>query len=261
MLGNLAQIAARAFNTPLLIHPRKAEVIASVLAERVGIAPMLDIAAAQSSGDPFARTDGRSNALNRFDGEPRGPKVTTRYGDTIQQTRYLFRDGLALITVEGTLVNRGAWIGASSGATSYEGVQAQLASAAADPDVREIVLDLESPGGEAIGAFEMADFVRAIAAEKPVTALVNGMAASAAYAMASGATRILTTPSGISGSIGVVTGKLVARELKDRLGVGSGTVRTNANADAWSTNAPFTDDQQAHVEAEADLDLDQARRA
>ena len=57
----------------------------------------------------------------------------------------------------------------------------------------------------------------------------------------------------ITGSIGVVTGKLVARELKDRLGVGSDSVRTNANADAWSINQPFTDAQHAHVEAEADL--------
>jgi protease-4 len=51
----------------------------------------------------------------------------------------------------------------------------------------------------------------------------------------------------------VVTGKLVARGLKERLGVGSDSVRTNANADAWSPNAPFTPDQHAHVEAEADL--------
>jgi protease-4 len=45
----------------------------------------------------------------------------------------------------------------------------------------------------------------------------------------------------------------VARELKDRLGVGSDSVRTNENADAWSVNKPFTDEQRAHVEAEADL--------
>ena len=51
----------------------------------------------------------------------------------------------------------------------------------------------------------------------------------------------------------MVTGKLVARELKDRLGVGSDSVRTNANADAWSINQPFTDEQHAQVEAEADL--------
>jgi protease-4 len=57
----------------------------------------------------------------------------------------------------------------------------------------------------------------------------------------------------ITGSIGVVTGKLIARELKDRLGVGSDSVRTNPNADAWSINQPFTDEQRERVEAEADL--------
>jgi protease-4 len=51
----------------------------------------------------------------------------------------------------------------------------------------------------------------------------------------------------------VLTGKLVAKDLKDKLGVGFDAVRTNANADAWSINAPFTPEQQAQVEAEADL--------
>jgi len=51
----------------------------------------------------------------------------------------------------------------------------------------------------------------------------------------------------------VITGKLVVRDLKGRLGVGSDTVRTNANADAWSIDAPFTPEQRARREAEADL--------
>jgi protease-4 len=50
-----------------------------------------------------------------------------------------------------------------------------------------------------------------------------------------------------------MTGKLVARELKDRIGVGSDSVRTNPNADAWSIDKPFTEEQHAQVEAEADL--------
>lgn len=68
-----------------------------------------------------------------------------------------------------------------------------------------------------------------------------------------GADAIVANPGTITGSIGVVTGKLVARDLKDRLGVGFDAVRTNANADAWSINAPFTPQQQSLVEAETDL--------
>jgi protease-4 len=63
----------------------------------------------------------------------------------------------------------------------------------------------------------------------------------------------VANPGTITGSIGVVTGKLVARDLKERLGVGWDAVRTNANADAWSINAPFTPEQHAQIEAEADL--------
>ncbi len=67
------------------------------------------------------------------------------------------------------------------------------------------------------------------------------------------ADEIVANAGTITGSIGVITGKLVSRELKDKLGVGSDSLRINLNADAWSSNAPFTDEQHAHVEAETEL--------
>ena len=82
---------------------------------------------------------------------------------------------------------------------------------------------------------------------------MGAVAASGGYYVSMAADAIVANAGTITGSIGVVTGKLVARELKDRLGVGSDSVRTNDNADAWSINKPFTDEQHAHVEAEADL--------
>jgi ClpP class serine protease len=69
--------------------------------------------------------------------------------------------------------------------------------------VRSILLDIESPGGEAVGAFEAADAIRAAAKLKPVTAVVNGMAASAAYALAS-ARQDRHHADRLAGSIGVV---------------------------------------------------------
>ena len=91
---------------------------------------------------------------------------------------------------------------------------------------------------------------------KPVVASMGAVAASGGYYVSMGADAIVANPGTITGSIGVVTGKLVARDLKKRLGVGSDAVRTNANADAWSVNAPFTEEQRAQVEAEADLFYD-----
>ncbi len=94
---------------------------------------------------------------------------------------------------------------------------------------------------------------RVRAGGKPIVASMGAVAASGGYYVSMSADSIVANPGTITGSIGVVTGKLVARELKDRLGVGSDSVRTNRNADAWSINQPFTDEQRAHVEAEADL--------
>ena len=91
---------------------------------------------------------------------------------------------------------------------------------------------------------------------KPVVASMGSVAASGGYYIAMAADTIVANPGTITGSIGVVTGKLVARDLKERLGVGSDVVRTNTNADAWSINAPFTAEQHDMVEAEADLFYD-----
>ena len=131
---------------------------------------------------------------------------------------------------------------------------AALRRAAADDDIAAIVLRVDSPGGSVTGSETIwREVVRTRERGKPVVASMGAVAASGGYYVSMAADAIVANPGTITGSIGVLTGKLVARELKDRLGVGSDTVRTNANADAWSINAPFTDEQQAHVEAEADL--------
>jgi protease-4 len=82
---------------------------------------------------------------------------------------------------------------------------------------------------------------------------MGAVAASGGYYVSMAADAIVANAGTLTGSIGVVTGKFVARDLKERLGIGSDSVRTNANANAWSSNAPFTDEQHTHVEAEADL--------
>jgi signal peptide peptidase SppA len=175
----LPRIAARLFNSPLLVLPDRATTIASNLAARFGIAPMSQPSALAWGDDDDDSED-----------ERRKP--------------YEIVDGVAIVPVRGELVNRGSWLDALSGLTSYEQLGADLRAAAADPLVHSIMLDIDSPGGEAAGAMETAAIVRAISAQKPVTAFVNSLAASAAYAIAAGASEIVVTPSAMVGSIGVV---------------------------------------------------------
>ena len=133
-------------------------------------------------------------------------------------------------------------------------IAAALREAGADDTVSAVVLRVDSPGGSVTGSETVwREVNRLRKAGKPVVASMGAVAASGGYYVSMAADAIVANPGTITGSIGVVTGKLVARDLKDRLGIGSDSVRTNRNADAWSLNKPFTDEQHAHVEAEADL--------
>jgi protease-4 len=167
------------------------------------------------------------------------------------------RPRIAVVTVAGSIVSgRGGPQGLPFGRSSAGGdtIGAALRHVAADDEVAAVVVRVDSPGGSVTGSETIwREVTRVRAKGKPVVASMGAVAASGGYYVAMGADAIVANPGTITGSIGVLTGKLVARELKERLGVGSDSVRTNDNADAWSVNAPFTPEQQALVEAEADL--------
>ncbi|MGK2879445.1 MAG: signal peptide peptidase SppA [Mycobacterium sp.] len=164
---------------------------------------------------------------------------------------------IAVVTLAGPIVSgRGGPQVLPFGNSSAGGdtIAAALREAGADDDVVGIVLRVDSPGGSVTGSETIWREVANVRANgTPVVASMGAVAASGGYYVSMGADAIVANPGTITGSIGVVTGKLIARDLKKRLGIGSDGVRTNANADAWSVNDPFTPEQQAHVEAEADL--------
>lgn len=185
-----AHILTRLIDAPLYAHPLKAATLYNALCGRFGTLPM--------------EVEDSAPELSRFVGEwPMSEDQGSGRRARVEPFR-LTAQGIGVVTVTGTLVRRGAWVGSHSGLTSYEGIKHQLQRAAADSRVTSIILDLDTPGGEASGAFEAAQAVRSAADKKPVIAVANGMAASAGYALASGATKIITTPSGVAGSIGCV---------------------------------------------------------
>ena len=191
-----AQIAQRAFNTPLMVDPAKA------LAFLSGLGPRITGQEITFQGLEVEATDQTAATL---------PARASLFGNDLAQRHqrngtqpYAVVDGIAVIEISGTLVHRGAWIGQSSGLTSYEGIAAQLQAALADPGVRGIALDIDSFGGEVAGAFDLADRIRAARAQKPVQAFVAEHALSAGYALASQADRIILPRTGAVGSIGVV---------------------------------------------------------
>jgi protease IV len=163
---------------------------------------------------------------------------------------------IAVVTVAGPIVSGrgGSRLPFGSSNAGSDTIAAALREAAHDDSVSAIVLRVDSPGGSVTASETIwREVKKAREHGKPVVASMGAVAASGGYYVSMCADAIVANPGTITGSIGVVTGKLIARDLKDRLGVGSDAVRTNANADAWSINAPFTPEQKAQVEAEADL--------
>lgn len=226
--ATLYQIADRFLNRPLLLHPTKAEVILHVLQGR------LPIDGAHATALPAD--------ANRFIGR------NSRADGSFRMVRAI--DGVGIISIVGSLVNRGAWIGASSGMVSYEGITAMLRDAEADPEIHAVLLDIDSPGGEATGMFTVAEQVRLLSAKKPVTAFVNDMAASAAYGIASAANEIVVSPTSVVGSIGVVLTHLDRSAEMEQRGVKATLIYAGAHKVDGNPYGPLPKSVQADLQAE-----------
>lgn len=158
--------------------------------------------------------------------------------------------GVAIIPVRGALVNR--FGGAYSDLTGYQAIVRMAEAAGADPEVRGVVLDVDSYGGEAAGAFEAAQQVRASIAGKPSLAIVNSAAYSAGYGMAVAADKIAAIPSGGAGSVGVVRMHLDQSGMLDRMGLKVSFVHAGAHKVDGNPYAALPDDVRADMQARVD---------
>lgn len=211
----LPHLATRIFDTPLLIAPQKLEVILAVVGPRIG----LDIAAATAE-------------------EPR-PRKTFEFTP----------DGIAIIPIEGTLVHKSYGIDAASGLRSYLDLDDEIEAAAANPAVKGILLDIDSPGGEIAGVFELARTIVAARAAKPVFAAANADAFSAAYLLASGADRIYAGENSGLGSVGVIVTHLDVTGSDEKRGYKYTIFHAGARKADFNPHLPLTDDARAAIES------------
>lgn len=115
------------------------------------------------------------------------------------------RDGVAVIPVTGPLFRHANLMTAICGATSYELLSQDIHKALADQNIKALVLDIDSPGGEVNGCSELADMIYSLRGNKPIIAYASGSCCSGAYWIASACDKILVADTAILGSIGVVS--------------------------------------------------------
>lgn len=185
------------FDQPHLYHRQKAETVVRMLGPRL-------------TGHEITVVNGAGTVEHTAfaNGRPSAGVIGDRMGRAIDRGGYVPFDvveGVAIIPIEGTLVHKGAWIGQSSGETSYQGLMTQIARAARAPQVAGIVYEVDSFGGMVNGAFEVATAMREASRVKPSIAILTDYAYSAGYLLASQARQIVMPEFGGAGSIGVVT--------------------------------------------------------
>ena len=213
----LPHLASRLYGTPLLLARSKLDIILAVLGDRIGWPEPL-------SALPIPPPRGLPDAP----------------------------PGIAVIPVYGTLVRRSLGLEAASGLTSYGEISALLDAALADPSVSGILLDVDSPGGEAGGVFELAQRVRAADAVKPVWAIASDSAFSAAYAIASAASRVYVTQTAGVGSIGVIA-MHVDQSARDALdGYRYTAITAGDQKNDFSPHEKLTNEAHARLQAEVD---------
>lgn len=151
---------------------------------------------------------------------PTPEAIAAQLGRPLDHTHQVtVRNGVATIPVEGPMFRYADFFTEISGATTYGQLATDLRAAVNDPKVHAIILAIDSPGGEVTGLAELAQQIREADASKPVVAYVEGMAASAAYWLASATRQIVALDTALLGSIGARTTIYDQRALVEARGI------------------------------------------
>lgn len=159
------------------------------------------------AGEPWAITETALHTILEIAArENESPQaVAAKLGRNLQNTYSVTeRDGVAIIPVTGPLFRYANLFTMISGASSYELIARDFTTALENPQIKGIILDIDSPGGEVNGVSELSNMVFAARGKKPVVAYASGDAASGAYWIASAADEIVVSETSALGSIGVV---------------------------------------------------------
>ncbi len=159
------------------------------------------------------------------------------------------RPGIAVIYAEGVIVDGPSADGIFSQSENIgsDTMREALRTAEKDNKIEAVVIRIDSPGGSALASEAMWQATRRVSATKPVIVSVGSMAASGGYYLASAGDFIFADPTAIVGSIGVVGGKFVLKDLFAKIGLNTESFVRGKNADLFSSSTEWNDRQRQQV--------------
>jgi signal peptide peptidase SppA len=168
---------------------------------------------------------------------------------------YRVENHTAIIPIMGTLVNRSFGLNSLSGLTTYASIREQFNAALADKSVKQILLDINSPGGEVSGLFDLVDELYKNDA-KPLIAYVNEGAFSAAYAIASAADKIYLSRTAGVGSIGVIAVHADESERDKKAGITYTAIYAGSRKNDFNPHEPLTKEAKEALQTRVDSTYD-----
>lgn len=232
-------ILAEIVNRPLLAAPLQARFYLGYLASRRGIdGVLIDGATGQEE-----QLSALSASSSRYGVSEFGRIVPAGWNS-----------GIATIEVTGALAHRTRQIQPVSGMVGYDSLGIQLDAALANNAVKGILLDEHCFGGQAFGCFDFAMRVREARKHKPVWAIADEVAYSAAYAIASQADRVIVTPRGGVGSVGVVVMHADFSEALEKEGIKVTFIHAGAHKVDGNPYQPLPATVRDEIQREVDAD-------
>ncbi|MBN6728551.1 MULTISPECIES: S49 family peptidase [Burkholderia cepacia complex] len=235
---NFPHLATRLFNVPIAITPHKAEIVMAALADRLGITQLF-----RPDGHVIALAGGGAQAFLSDMGAEDEP---------VDMRPYDVWEGVARIPIQGTLVHKLGTLHPWSGMTGYDGIRSLLSLAMEDPEVRAIVLDIDSPGGEVAGCFDLTDAIYEAREEKPIWSILSESAYSAAYAIASASDRIIVPRTGGTGSVGVICMHVDFSKALSQAGIDVTLIHYGDRKADGNEYSPLSKDARARIQADVD---------
>ncbi|MBN2448339.1 MAG: S49 family peptidase [Phycisphaerae bacterium] len=172
------------------------------------------------------------------------------FSDVMDKAAEEKEPGIGLIYIEGAITtgkSQNSLMGGSSAGSTT--LRAAFTKALEDDNIKAVVVRVNSPGGSALASDIMWDAETRLGKEKPLIVSMSNVAGSGGYYVAIPGSVIFAEASTITGSIGVLGGKLVWNELmEDKLGITTTMFTRGKQADLFSMNHEFTDEQRVLVQ-------------
>ena len=163
---------------------------------------------------------------------------------------YDIYNSVAIIPIHGLLTKRRELFSSILGTTSYEEIFEAISSALADEKVEKILLDIDSPGGEVGGLFDLVDYIYNARNQKPIYAFANDHAFSAAYAIASACSKIFVNRVSGVGSIGVIATHVDVSEADKKEGIKYTTIFAGEKKNDLSPHSELSESAVADLQME-----------